>query len=164
MKALLLVLLLVPASAFAQTSQVRRGVPLYFDHDEQSILITTRYQLCQDVMDDANCKDIENVVRLQGTLTFQFPLPTWVLNGAHLYAVRAFGEGEYSDVSNVLTLVVTGKPLPPTNNRTQGPTTTASGQPTTTPPSPQPATLSLTPPKSVVLPTTPSMKNPRNQD
>lgn len=138
-------LVLMAAPALAQTSQVRRGVPLYFDHDEQSLTITERYQFCEDVIDDTNCKNIEGVVRLQGTLTFQFALPTWVKNGAHLYAVRAFGEGEYSDASNTLTLVVTGKPLPPTNQRTTGPapsgttTTTTTSTPTS---APVPATMS----------------------
>lgn len=137
-------LVLMAAPAFAQTQQVRRGVPLYFDHDEQSLIITERYQFCEDVIDEANCKDIP-VIRLQGQLTFQFALPTWVKNGAHIYAVRAFGEGEYSDPSNTLTLQVTGKPLPPTNQRQTGPapsgttTTTTTSSPAS---APVPATMS----------------------
>jgi len=142
MKKALVVMLLLSTSAFAQTSQVRRGVPLYFDHDEQSLVITERYQLCEDVIDETKCKNIEGVVRLQGTLTFQFALPTWVTNGAHIYAVRAFGEGEYSDASNALTLVVTGKPLAPTNHRSVGPSTSSVPP---APPPPQPATLSAPP-------------------
>jgi hypothetical protein len=163
MKKALVLLLLLATPAFAQTTQVRRGVPLYFDHDEQSLVVTTRYQLCEDVIDDTSCKDIEGVVRLQGSLTFQFALPTWVKNGAHIYAVRAFGEGEYSDPSNALTLLVTGKPLPPTNHRSMGPNPAPPSQPTTGS-APPPATLSVAPVGGLsTKPPTPSMKNPRNQ-
>lgn len=142
--------MLYPTLAVAQTTtmQVRRGTPIYVDHDEQSILITEKYGLCED--DLTNCQDITNIVRIQGTLTFQFPLPTWVKNGAHIYVVRAFGEGEWSDPSNALTLQVTGKPLPPVNLRKDGPpttptTTAPTGAPTTS--AAVPATISQTPVK-----------------
>ena len=143
--------LLVGATDVAgqSTPVVRRGVPLYFEHDEQSIAISTRYQLCEDEITDTRCKDVD-VIRLQGSLTFQFELPAWVGNGAHIYAVRAFGEGEYSDPSNALTLVITGKPLPPTNHRNTPPPSNATPQSPASPP--PPATLSFTPPRPRVQP------------
>lgn len=133
------VLLLCAFPTYAQTSQIRRNTPLYFDHDEESLKITTRYQLCQDEVTETACRDVA-AVRLQGTLTFQFALPTWVANGAHIYAVRAFGEGEWSDPSNALTVVVTGKPLPPSNHRITPPPA-MTGTPTSTPPPAPVATL-----------------------
>ena len=130
----LLLLLLLPATVTAQTQQIRRGTPMYFDHDEQSLVVTQYYQLCEDTITEASCRTLENVVRLQGSLTFQFALPTWVKNGAHIYVIRAFGEGEFSDPSNTLTLQVTGRPLPPQNYRQTNPVTTTPTTTTTTPP------------------------------
>ena len=138
-----------PAVVGQSTPVVRRGTPLYFEHDEQSIAITTRYQFCEDEITDTRCKDVD-VIRLQGSLTFQFELPAWVTNGAHIYALRAFGEGEYSDPSNALTLVITGRPLPPTNHRNTPPPSTMTPQSPASPP--PPATLSLTPPRPRVQP------------
>ena len=134
-------LVLVTATAVSAQSTVRRGTPMFFDHDEQSIVVTERYQLCEDVVTDTTCKDID-VVRLQGSLTFQFAVPNWVSNGLHSYAIRAFGDSQYSDPSEpVLTVKVTGKPLPPYNSRTTGPGTAVT--PTT---APAPVPLRLTPP------------------
>lgn len=140
-------MLVISTSVYAQsTVQVRRGTPMFFDHDEQSILVTEKYALCQDTLD--NCQDLTNVVRLQGSLTFQFPLPTWVTNGAHIYVLRAFGEGEWSDPSASLTLQVTGKPLPPVNFRKDPPPSTGTTAPTTTTTTPVPAGMSFTGPKT----------------
>lgn len=136
---LVLLVLAIPTLAQAQNvTQIRRGTPVYFDHDEQSLIITERYGLCEDEITDATCKDIP-AVRLQGTLTFQFALPSWVKNGAHIYVVRAFGEGEWSDPSNALTLQVTGKPLPPVNMRRDNPPPTNSTTTSTTTTTPVPA-------------------------
>ena len=135
-------LVVVAWPAAAQTPMLRRGVPLFFDHDEQSIQITEKYQLCQD--DLVTCQDIP-VVRLQGSLTFQFALPNWVANGAHIYAVRAYGDGQWSDPSNALTALITGKPLPPTNHRNTPPPSPTG---TTSPPSAPSATLQTTLPST----------------
>lgn len=140
-KWILLLMLAIPVSGYAQnTAQIRRGTPLYFDHIDESAVITERYQLCEDVVDDTHCIPILNYVKVysgNGVSTFQFPMPNAVHNGVHLYVVRAFGEGEWSDVSTPpMTYQITGKPLPPQNLRHTN--STPSG---TTPPTPPPAVV-----------------------
>ena len=137
MKRLILIAcLLVPSVAHAQTTvQIRRGTPMFFEHDDQSVLVTEKYEICEDQVDTTHCHLITGVAKIgttNGMSTFRFPLPTAVTNGTHIYVLRAFGEGEWSDPSNSFTVKVTGKPLPPQNFRMTDPEATAA--PPTNPP------------------------------
>ena len=133
----ILVLMLYPTIAVAQTvPQMRRGSPLWFEHDDQSVLITEAYRICEDEIVDARCFLVDNITKVgnsgTGMSMFQFPIPPQVTNGTHLYSLQAFGDGEWSDPSPTLALKITGKPLPPQNLRNTGSGTTTTSVPSGT--------------------------------
>lgn len=151
-KWLVLVLMLYPTVAVAQTvPQIRRGAPLWFEHDDQSVLITEKYRLCEDEINDTRCHEFTEVTKIGnnglGMSTFQFKVPNGVTNAIHIYSLQAFGDGEWSDPSPTLTLKITGKPLPPQNLRNTGSGVSST---TTYPPPSTPA------PAAVMFPSSPT--------
>lgn len=88
--------------------QVITGASLFFDHtsDEQAFVQT--YQVCVGT----DCRDI-GVTRVGTTVALAFPLPAWVPRGRRDVTVRAVWKAPLtgaSEPTNVLTVVVVGKP------------------------------------------------------